>query len=83
MDFSSMAKSGNTSPRVATKAAQALSSSSSSARQKSIAGSVLAQSGTSKQTSPAVATKAAKALDDGRSNATTKTLAGSALTQKP
>ncbi len=78
-----MAKSGNTSPRVASRASQALSSAGSSARQKSIAGSVLAQSGTSKQTSSTVATTASKALHDGRSNATTKALAGSALTQKP
>lgn len=78
-----MPKSGQTSPKIATKASQVLSSSTASARQKSLAGSVLAQSGTGKQTSADVATKAAKALDDGRSNSVTKRLAGSALTQKP
>jgi hypothetical protein len=78
-----MAKSGQTSSRIATKASQSLSSGSSSPTQKSLAGSVLAQSGNGKQTSSAVATTAAKSLTDGRTNSTTRTLAGSALTQKP
>lgn len=78
-----MAKSGQTSRSIATTASKSLSSGSASGRQKSIAGSVLAQSGTGKQTSSTVATQASKALTDGRSNTTTKKLAGSALTQKP
>jgi hypothetical protein len=78
-----MARSGRTSPPVATTASRALSSPSAGARQKSLAGSVLAQSGTGKQTSAPIATKASEALTDGRSNGTTKRLAGSALSQKP
>lgn len=78
-----MAKSGQTSRSMASTAGKALSNPGASAQQKSLAGSVLAQSGNGKQTSPAVAGTAAKALDDGRSNATTKSLAGSALSQKP
>lgn len=78
-----MAKSGQTSRPVARTASKSLSSPSAGSRQKSIAGSVLAQSGTGKQTSAPVATNASKALTDGRSSATTKRLAGSALSQKP
>ena len=78
-----MAKSGQTSRGVASTASRSLSSSGSSATQKSIAASVLAQSGTGKQTSAAVATKASNALNDGRTNATTRKLSGSALSQKP
>ena len=78
-----MPKSGRTSPPIATKASQALSSGSSSATKKSLAGSVLSQSGTGKQTSSTVATTAAKSLNDGRTGASTRTLAGSALSQKP
>jgi hypothetical protein len=78
-----MARSGQTSRSIASTASKALTSSSTSAKQKSIAASVLAQSGTGKQTSHVVATKASKALTDGRSSATTKQLAGSALSQKP
>jgi len=77
-----MAKSGRTTPSIAGKASRSLSSPNSSSTQKTLAGSVLAQSGTGKQTSGSVATTASKALTDGRSNKTTKTLAGSALTQK-
>ena len=50
---------------------------------KSLAGSALAQAGTTKQSSEATATTAAKALNDGRTSASTRTLAGSVLTQKP
>jgi hypothetical protein len=78
-----MAKSGQTSRSIASAAGKALNNPGASAQQKSLAGSVLSQSGNGKQTSPSVAEKAAKALNDGRSNATTKSLAGSALTQKP
>lgn len=78
-----MAKSGRTSAPVAATASKALTNSSASRRQKSLAGSVHAQSGTGKQTSSSVATTASKALTDGRSNTTTKKLAGSALSQKP
>jgi hypothetical protein len=53
------------------------------ATQKSLAGSVLAQSGTGKKTSAGVAKEASKALTEGRTSATTKELAGGALSQKP
>lgn len=78
-----MARSGQTSRSIASTASKTLTSSATSARQKSLAASVLAQSGTGKQTSSIIATEASKALTDGRSSATTKQLAGSALSQKP
>ena len=76
------AKTGRTSPSVATQAGKALGSSGSSAIQKTLAGSALAQSGTSKRTSATVASAAGKALESGRSSATTKDLAGSVLEQR-
>lgn len=78
-----MPKTEKTSTSVATKASQVLRSPSASPAQRSLAGSALAQSGTSKTTSPTVASKASKALSDGRTGSTTRTLAGSVLTQKP
>jgi hypothetical protein len=77
-----MAKKEHTSNRVATEASKTLHSPSASKTAKSLAGSVLAQSHTSKDTSAKVASKAAKALNDGRTSKTTKSIAGSALTQK-
>ena len=77
-----MAKNEKSSPRVARTASQVLRDSGASQTAKSLAGSALAQTRTTKETSPKVASTAAKALDSGRSSKTTKTLAGSVLTQK-
>ncbi len=70
-----------TSPQVASTAGKALGSSSSSALQKSLAGSALRQSGTSAQTGDSTEHKASKALDNARSSSLTKTLAGSVVAQ--
>jgi hypothetical protein len=77
-----MAKSGRTSPSVATQASHVLNSSSASAVQRSLAGSALSQSGTAKRTSPELASTAAKALESPRSSAQTRDLAGSVLEQR-
>lgn len=77
-----MAKNEKSSPGVARTASQVLRDSGASQTAKSLAGSALAQTRTSKETSAPIATKAAKALDDGRSSKTTRSLAGSVLTQK-
>lgn len=70
-------------PKVARTASKVLSNSGSSATAKSLAGSALAQAGTSKQSSAKTASTAGKALNDGRTSTSTRTLAGSVLTQKP
>lgn len=77
-----MTKSEKTSGSVASKASQILRSPSASQRDKSVAGSALAQAGTNKATSPQVASKAAKALDRPTSTPAVKSVAGSVLTQK-
>lgn len=77
-----MAKTEKTSPKVATKASQVLRSPGASAAAKSVAGSALAQSGTSKTTSPKVAGIAARTLDSPKAGVAAKSLAGSVLTQK-
>ena len=77
-----MAKSEKSSPRIARTASQVLRNSGASPTAKSLAGSALSQSRSSKETSTSVATKASKALDDGRSSRWTRSLAGSVLTQK-
>jgi hypothetical protein len=76
-----MASSKQTGNKAATLASKTLQSTSASALQKSLAGSVLAQSGTGKQTSKAVETKASGALKSNTSSSTTKSLAGSAVSQ--
>lgn len=78
-----MARNEKTSPGVASTAARTLQDPGASKTAKTLAASVLAQSGTNKVTSSRVAGVASSALQDGRVNATTKTLAGSSLTQKP
>ena len=77
-----MKKPEKSSPRVARTASEVLRSPSASPTAKSLAGSALPQSRTTKETSAKVATTAAKALDSGRTSKSTKTLAGSVLTQK-
>jgi HTH-type transcriptional regulator/antitoxin HigA len=78
-----MVKKESTGPKVTRTAAKTLSSPTASRTAKSLAGSALAQAGTSKTSSARTATTAAKALNDGRTRAATKALAGSVLTQKP
>lgn len=78
---STMASNKQTGNKAATLASKTLSNPSSSSVQKTLAGSVLSQSGTSKHTSKAVETKASGALKSGSSSTVTKTLAGSAVSQ--
>ena len=70
-----------TSPSVAKLAANVLNDPSSSDIQKSLAGSVLSQTGTKKETGPDMEAKAAKALQNKNSAETTKTLAASVVSQ--
>lgn len=77
-----MATSEKTSKNIASKASDVLRSSNASKTAKSLAGSALSQSGSSKSTSAAVAKTASKALDSGSTSRSTKSLAGSVLTQK-
>ena len=69
-------------PKVTRTASKVLRNPAASPTAKSLAGSALAQAGTSKQTSAKTASTAGKALN-GRTSASTRTLAGSVLTQKP
>ncbi len=78
-----MSKSEQSGPKVVQTASSVLRDPGASKTAKSLAGSALAQAGTTKQSSEATATTAAKALNDGRTSASTRTLAGSVLTQKP
>lgn len=77
-----MSKREQSGPKVTRTASSVLRDSGASKTAKSLAGSALAQSGTSKQSSKATASTAAKALNDGRTSSSTRTLAGSVLTQK-
>lgn len=70
-----------TSPQVASVAGKALGSSSSSAVQKSLAGSALRQAGSSAQTGAQTENRASRALDNPNSAPVTKTLAGSVVSQ--
>lgn len=71
----------STGTKVASTAGRVLNSSSSSAIQRSLAGSVLAQTGNSKLTGKAMEAKASAALQSAKSSPTTKSLAGSAVAQ--
>ncbi|WP_460292797.1 hypothetical protein [Clostridium tertium] len=66
---------------ISTKASKSLTSSNSSAIQKSLAGSALSQSNTNKQTSKAMETKASNVLKSSKYSKETKALAGSVLSQ--
>ncbi|MGH8843441.1 MAG: hypothetical protein ACREX1_12195 [Advenella sp.] len=70
-----------TSSNVASVAGRALGGASSSALQKSLAGSALRQTGTNAQTSAYTEAKAGNALDNPRSAPLTKRLAGSVVAQ--
>jgi glycosyltransferase A (GT-A) superfamily protein (DUF2064 family) len=76
-----MTNTKKTGSKATTLAAKTLRDPSASKIQKTLAGSTLAQSGTSKQTSKAVETKASTALKSSTTNAVTKSLAGSAVSQ--
>ncbi len=76
-----MANSKSTGNKVSTLAGKTLGNSNASQVQKSLAGSALAQSGTTKTTSKNVEAKAANALKNGNSSATTRSLAGSVVSQ--
>lgn len=71
-----------TSPKVAHKASTVLSSTATSAKSKTGAGSALTQANFQKVTSTAVATKTSNVLRDGRTSAVSKGAAGSALSQR-
>ncbi|MBO9537352.1 hypothetical protein [Herbaspirillum sp.] len=71
----------STGKNVASTAARVLGSSSSSAIQRSLAGSVLSQTGNSKVTGKVMEAKASNALLSVKSSSTTKTLAASAISQ--
>nr|WP_232923278.1 hypothetical protein [Pseudomonas syringae] len=62
-------------------ASKILRSESSSAIQKELAGSAMAQASTGKQTGAAMETKASHVLESNKYNAATKALAASVLTQ--
>lgn len=71
----------STGSKVASTAGRTLGSAGASQIQKSLAGSALAQAGTSKVTSKTMETKASAALQNNRSSADTKALAGSLVSQ--
>lgn len=71
----------STGAKTATAASRALSNPNASKLQRSLAGSALAQAGTSKTTSKVMETKASAALSNPNSSATTKQLAGSVTAQ--
>lgn len=71
----------STGGKVASTAGRTLSNPNASQIQRSLAGSALAQAGTSKVTSKAMETRASAALQSQTSSATTKTLAASVVSQ--
>ena len=66
---------------VASLAARTLNSANSSGLEKALAGSVLAQRGTSSQTGAQMEGRAGRALNNDRSSATTRILAASLVSQ--
>lgn len=71
----------HTSSRIASVAGKTLQSDSSSAVQKSLAGSALRQAGNSAQTGAKTEDKASRALDNPKSSPLTRSLAGSVVSQ--
>lgn len=71
----------STGTKAASTASRVLSNSSASAIQRSLAASVLSQTGNSKVTGKTMETKASAALQSAKSSVVTKTLAASALSQ--
>lgn len=78
-----MTKREQSGPKVTRTASSVLRDPGASKTAKSLAGSALAQAGTSKKSSAGTARTAASALTDGRTSKSTRSLAGSVLTQKP
>ncbi|MBM2608943.1 hypothetical protein RFF20_00365 [Pasteurella multocida] len=76
-----MANTKTSSTSLASIASKTLRNPNTSTIQKSLAGSVLAQSGTSKTTGSSMETKAGKALQRNNSSPLTKSLAGSVVSQ--
>lgn len=72
----------STSPKIAVKASKLLTSKTSGASSKSVAGSALSQAGTKKTTSKSEASVASKVLLDKRTSKTAKSVAGSVLAQR-
>lgn len=70
-----------TSPSAASKAARTLQDPNASKVKKSLAASILSQSGTSKQTGAEMEDVASKVLNSDKYSDETKSLAGSALSQ--
>ncbi|WP_282348405.1 hypothetical protein [Pseudomonas sp. PS01301] len=70
-----------TSSAIASLASKILRSDSSSAIQKELAGSAMAQASTGKQTGAEMETKASHVLESNKYNTTTKALAASVLAQ--
>lgn len=70
-----------TGKKMSINASKVLSSNTSSAIQKKLAGSALSQSNTNKQTSKQMETTASKVLQSNKYNKDTKALAGSVLSQ--
>lgn len=70
-----------TSQRVASVAGKTLQNGTSSALQRSLAGSALRQAGAPAQTGARTEDRASRALDNPRSSQTTRTLAGSVVSQ--
>lgn len=66
---------------VASLAARTLNSNSSSGLERSLAGSVLAQRGSTSQTGATMEERAGRALNNDRSSETTRTLAASLVSQ--
>jgi hypothetical protein len=71
----------STGGKIASTAGRTLGNPNASQIQRSLAGSALAQAGTSKVTSKAMETKASAALQSQTSSGTTKALAGSGVAQ--
>lgn len=71
----------HTSTNISSLASQILTSKNSSAIQRQLAGSALAQSNTNKQTGKSMETAASNALRSSKYNDTTKSLAASILSQ--
>ena len=78
-----MANNKQSGSKAASLASKTLTNPHASALQKSLAGSVLSQSGTGKQTSKTIETKSSGALRNGQASSVTKSLAGSAVSQSP
>jgi len=79
-----MTKSKVTGAKAASSASRTLTSSNTSPKSKTAAGSALSQTGAPQRvTSPKAASMASAVLRDGRTSSTSKSAAGSSLAQRP